>query len=692
MHRKLPRHLFLASGLAGFGLLFAGCSSTQTPLPAESEPVQIEQPQAKTHALDRDQSIRSAENPISNEIQDPWQLVDMSAGKLPAESNALILKASELFLDQQHYSTAYTMLEEVDSSWLDENEKQYFALIHARYALLTGNTSRARTLLAQFPRNNPVSRENRIRLLQLDIAIAAQQLDFKRVVLSRIELDSLLFDRAQLVNQQRILNTLTRESELFSGSQTAAQNAILQGWLALASLNRLNRLSTEEIALWQQQYLQHPAQVAALAAAQLNTGISSRNIALLLPTTSKLGRAAEAFKAGFDAAASNNGHPRQSRVYDIGSETDLIGLYYQSAINDGADFIVGPLGRTGAQAMLAHLDNTSNPGVSTLLLGELPAEYDHLPNIWGLALSPEQDAAAIAERAISQGMRSALVLQKNNDWGTRLGEAFTQSFEAKGGTVVANQRYQPDNADHSYEVKKILDISRSEVRHKQLQNLLGTKLEFSVRRRNDIDFIFLAGNTRDARRVIPLAKFYRAHDLPIYATSAAFNGKFNRLTDEDLKDLNFADLPWLLNKQIEARLREKARIKAEKEAAEAQALALLQARTADSNMSLEEETTKPKNVSESSAPAVEESDTQNKEAPLEEPQFEDLPYSSATLNRLYALGYAAFEAIPRLSYLQSDEWYQFATRTMALNMDEHRNLRHRVAWGKYITDGIRISP
>ncbi len=135
-----------------------------------------------------------------------------------------------------------------------------------------------------------------------------------------------------------------------------------------------------------------------------------------------------------------------------------------------------------------------------------------------------------------------------------------------------------------------------------------------------------------------------------------------------MKDLNFTDLPWLLDKQIEAQLQEKARIKADKEA------------------------TEQKITSEMSEPPVDQSDTQNEETLAEEPEFEDLPYSSATLNRLYALGYAAFEAIPRLSYLQSDEWYHFATQTMALNMDKHRNLRHRVAWGKYIASGIRISP
>ena len=79
---------------------------------------------------------------------------------------------------------------------------------------------------------------------------------------------------------------------------------------------------------------------------------------------------------------------------------------------------------------LSHLSSTSNPGVSTLLLGGLSSEDDSIPNLWGLSLSPEQDAAAIAERAISQGMRSAIVLQKNNEWGTRLGEAFALAFAA----------------------------------------------------------------------------------------------------------------------------------------------------------------------------------------------------------------------------------------------------------------------
>lgn len=677
MHRTFPHALFTTLFLASLSVLFIGCAPTQTSMDVESTTLQDNQNtnQAETHAFDQEQSITSAENPITNEINDPWLLVESSIGKSTAESNVLLLRASELFLDRQHYSTAYTMLEEIDPSWLDSNQKQFFALIRARYTLLTGSTSRAQSLLAQIPLNNAMSSENYARFLQMDIAIATQQLDFRRVVLARINLDPLLFGQAQLINQRRIFNTLTRESQLFPISDNTTSNPVLEGWLALAELNRINQLNDIEIAAWEQHYPQHPAQTRTLATTQTNSRISSNQIALLLPTTSKLGRAAEAFKAGFDAASSKDGRYDHSRVYDIGSETELIGLYYQSAINDGADFIIGPLGRAGVQTMLTHLSGITNPGVSTLLLGELGAEHASIPNLWGLSLSPEQDAAAIAERAISQGMHRALILQKNNDWGTRLGGAFTTAYTAKGGTVVGNQRFQPTGDDHTYEIKKLLKIGSSERRHQQLQNLLGTKLEFSVRRRNDIDFIFLAGNTLDARRIIPLVKFYRAHDLPVYASSSAYNGKFNKLTDEDLKGLQFADLPWLLSKQLETQAREAAKIKAQQDAAKNQL-----------QVSTEGLSTAPPKI-----PGTEKTSGNNDALPEETP-FEKLPYSSATLNRLYALGYTAFEAIPQLSYLQSDEWYHLDTETMSLTMDQFRNLRHSVTWGKYVADGITITP
>ncbi len=644
----------------------SACAPKQTPLPVESTPPPTQEEQAQTHAFDGDDGVLSSENPLQGQYIDPWALVEQSNGQVPEIANPLLLSAAELFLSQQHYSTAFTMLGEIDTTQLNAEQSLTFSLIKARYSLLSGDTETAIRMAGELQRPS-MTRANYARLLELNISIAAQQLNFQRVVLMRLKLDPLLIEGEQLNNQRKILSTLGRDSTLFTPTQINGQEASLQGWVALADLRRQQRFDLDTLALWQQQYPQHPARIEELAGVAGIGNISSSQIALLLPLTSKLGRAAQAFKAGFDAAIEKQGQALNYQIYDIGAESALSGFYYQSAVNDGADFVIGPLGRTGAQSLVEYLETNTSPGVSTLILGELDQQSDGVPNLWGLSLSPEQDADEIAERAIATGLSRALVISKDNAWGNRLQNAFSEAFTSRGGVIVGQQSFQPGKVDYTPEIKKLLSINSSEVRHARLQQQLGKRLKFSVRRRDDVDFIFLAGNTKDARSIVPLAKFYRAHDLPIYATSSVFKGKFNKLTDEDLKDLHFADLPWLLDKQVQLQARERAR-------AQAQAQTL----TTEANAPASDATTAV--MSEPATPEPTEIET----GPI-------LPYTSATLNRLYALGFTAFESIPQLAYLQSDDWYRFETQTMSLNMDAHRNLRHRVAWGKYINNGISVT-
>lgn len=630
----------------------SACAPQQTQLPVDaSSPAFTQEEQAQTHAMDGDDGIQSSENPLQGRRSDPWELVEQSHGQAPEIANPLLLNAAELFLSQQNYSTAFTMLGEIDTILLDDEQRLTFSLIQARYSLLSGDTATAVRMAGELQRPT-MTRANYIRLLELNISIAAQQLNFQRVVLLRLKLDPLLMEGEQLNNQRKILSTLGRDTPLFSIAQADSLNAELPGWVALADLRYQQQFDFDTLAQWRQQYPQHPARIEELTSTPGVDSISSRNIALLLPLTSKLGRAAQAFKAGFDAAIKKQGQAVNYQIYDTGAEAALSGFYYQSAVNDGADFVIGPLGRTGTQSLVDYLDQNVTPGVSSLILGELNQQSDSIPNLWGLSLSPEQDADEIAERAISIGQRRALVISKDNAWGNRLQKAFTQAFTSRGGVIAAQQSFPPGKVDYTSEIKKLLNINSSEVRHARLQQILGLRLKFSVRRRDDVDFIFLAGNAKDARSIVPLAKFYRAHDLPIYATSSVFKGKFNKLTDEDIKDLHFADLPWLLDKQIELQAQEQE----------------------------QEQTIK------TDSPAL----TVTAElAPLEATPL--LPYTSATLNRLYALGFTAFESIPQLAYLQSDDWYRFETETMSLNMDKHRNLRHRIAWGKYTNNGISVT-
>ena len=159
---------------------------------------------------------------------------------------------------------------------------------------------------------------------------------------------------------------------------------------------------------------------------------------------------------------------------------------------------------------------------------------------------PEDEARQVAELAIRDSHTTAAVLVPDSDWGRRLQDAFTRRFEELGGSVLAVQQYPTNVDDYSLQLKRLFNLDDSEARHKDLQHILGTRLDFVPYRRQDIDMIFLAGTNRSARGIIPALKFHHAGDLPVYATSHVYSGHLESNADRDLDGVIFCDLPWTL--------------------------------------------------------------------------------------------------------------------------------------------------
>ena len=204
-------------------------------------------------------------------------------------------------------------------------------------------------------------------------------------------------------------------------------------------------------------------------------------------------------------------------------------------------FIIGPLDK-GAIATL-----TQQPELPVPTLGlnyAAPAANDRL---YQFSLAPEDEAREVAERAWQAGHTQAAVLVPNNPLGERLTSAFTERWHELGGNVVSESRYQNDKNDFATPIKMLLNISDSERRERRIRQLLGERVEYTPRRRQDIDFVFLAASPRQARLIRPQMKFHHAGDLPLLATSHLFGGKHNRAQDRDMDDILFCDMPWTLN-------------------------------------------------------------------------------------------------------------------------------------------------
>ena len=84
--------------------------------------------------------------------------------------------------------------------------------------------------------------------------------------------------------------------------------------------------------------------------------------------------------------------------------------------------------------------------------------------------------------------------------------------------------------------------------------MLATNIEFTARRRADIDAVFLlARSGEDARSLKPLLAFHYAGDLPVFATSSIYSGIPDR-RDRDLDGIQLVEIPWLLGSNPGARV------------------------------------------------------------------------------------------------------------------------------------------
>ena len=537
--RRLSLNIFLCCSV----ILIASCGTLpQAPKTAKPSPEELSQ-----------------KKPI--DLQPPWatdqprtvehylSLADQSTG--PTRQHYLLEAVNRALLSGQ-LEEAKTHLAAIDTSQLNNEGWIRKALLEAQIALAFGQPQEA---LRHLPDPAGLSQTQQIEILETK-AIALLKSGFPLdAARSRIKLDELplaLDDRER--NQQLIWEALTRlpGDQLQELSQTAF-DPVFKGWVELAAITKRSHVSrqslNQELMDWRYRFSTHPAAQALVhKLPELKRGPVGipRHIALLLPLTGRFAPLAEAVRDGFLGAyylhEATDLRP-QVTVIDIGDAPENVLLYYQEAVDKGADFVVGPLSKPAIDILTA----SSSLPVPVLTLNYLEQQHTLNPNLFQFGLLPEDEAQQTAEMAFHQGKRHAAVLIPNDPWGQRLAEAFRERFESLGGRVLIQQEYDPQNSDFSDPIRAFLQISDSYVRKKSLQSLLQTSLKFEPYRRHDLDFIFLGATPRAARLINPQLKFHHAADVPIYATSHIYSGNLDVHADQDINNLIYCDIPWILN-------------------------------------------------------------------------------------------------------------------------------------------------
>jgi outer membrane PBP1 activator LpoA protein len=407
-----------------------------------------------------------------------------------------------------------------------------------------------------------------------------------------------------------------------------ARDPLLAGWieLALIAVDNAGRPMQLGAALdqWKKAHPAFPVSPAILDTLTAPMpGLIGRieRIALLLPLSSSYAVAAQAVQEGFLAMDAANPDPDKPkvRVYDTGADPSRAPEIYAQAISDGAQFVVGPLGRDAAEALIKQ----GNIKVPTLMLNQTDEDPVSVSKyLFEFGLPPEQEAQQVAERAWLDGYRQAAVLYPKSPWGERLMSAWTSHWQRLGGAVVASASYDEAASDYSDSIKQLLNITQSEERRREIARIIGQKVEFESRPREDIDFIFLAADARHGRLLKPQLNFYHAQHLPVYSTSNIFSGTGNAIQDIDLDGVTFGDMPWMLlgDGKIQA-LREKLQ--------------------------------------------------------------HGWPYAHTDLDRLYALGVDSYAIIPHLNRISTDTGARFSGVTSGLSLDRTGRLQRQLTWARF---------
>ncbi|MAX07845.1 MAG: hypothetical protein CMQ08_07720 [Gammaproteobacteria bacterium] len=323
----------------------------------------------------------------------------------------------------------------------------------------------------------------------------------------------------------------------------------MRGWIELARIYQVDQFSIrsqlDSIVQWRRIWASHSAAArlpAPLIELQMTWENRPKHIALILPLQEATGNAIqEGFLSAYYQSLSVSRDVPQISVFDSTGLADINDTFDQ-AVASGADLIIGPLNKK----LVNQISERIELPVPTLALNY--TDEDRLAeNLFQFGLAPEDEISQVINLAWEAGYRNAAVIMPDNLDYQRLEKFFSETWTNQGGQVVSSARFIGDSG-YAEVIKRLMAIDSSEARAEKLLDLLPRlNMEFTPRRRSDIDFIFLVANPRQGRQLKPTLAFYFAGDIPVFSMPSVYDGQENQTGNRDLDGIIFTDAPWVLN-------------------------------------------------------------------------------------------------------------------------------------------------
>lgn len=378
--------------------------------------------------------------------------------------------------------------------------------------------------------------------------------------LMRIQLNGLLDDTSALGNHDAIWQLLKRIPALerieLQNRQEYRSIPDASGWLELAETVQQNARSLDKqldaLNRWIASHPQHRASFILpqeLALLQRLPTYRPERIALLLPETGPASRAAAAIRDGFIGAYldSRPGKSDRTQIDIIDSSQGNITNTYLGLQLEGYDLIVGPLEKEKVEELAAI--KPQSPAV--LALNYTGTTTEPGSELFQFGLSSEDEISQLLDLMTRNQYRRVLVLATGANWSRKLATRFAEAA-SENGIDALGWNVAVDSDRLSTTIAEQLHVGQSRQRARELQYLIGT-VDYTPRRREDVDAVLMIAPPVIARQVKPLLAFYFASDLPVYATSQVNDSNSEARENNDLNGVIFTEMPWALTQTLSLR-------------------------------------------------------------------------------------------------------------------------------------------
>lgn len=337
------------------------------------------------------------------------------------------------------------------------------------------------------------------------------------------------------------------------------KNTDLLSWLEIGKISKQRHIDSSEyinqVSQWKNNNPNHPALSYFQGLSEsLNSKSNSKEInkiTVLLPLSGTLAPAAKAIKEGILFAYYSDRTSKKPKINFIDTHNDVenIEKYYNQAVKQNPDLILGPLNKKSVY----KIKDIHNPSIPIVALNYISNDVisstysDSNRAFFQFGISGEDEAEQTAYKVWKNGLKNSLLIVDNNEWGERVGSSFINKYENLGGNISAIAK-----VDRKTDLKKLiysnLGTDKSQNRKNVLQWIIGQKLSFTPRYRQDFDNIILLTSDIYARQIKPILKFYYADSIPILATSNILTfTKNNKSNLKDLEGIQVCDIPLTMH-------------------------------------------------------------------------------------------------------------------------------------------------